>query len=314
LALSTADSVYSALKALNSGAIRRPITVTVTPTTIQASAKKDEANIRIKVADLFGAPVAGSTVSLTKAFLTSNSGTPLLSNQELTGEEKGTYQYAPPIQSNPFHSIPILFFPNTSTPFRLNLLAAKPEPGAYTLEFRVTPKDNAKWTTVDAATRSVKVVSSVELYEASLTVGDRNDEDSDSQTSLTVGQKLKDQVQVAANKFLHISFRLKNKISTKPVVVQQAFVTFTNQVTGEDIFFVTPYDQSKKIYKLRVDPTKFKKSSGKYTVRIIIGDANIDNSFEWEVGTVALQFKDGAAQKVRSIANLLKNALNVLID
>jgi len=188
--------------------------------------------------------------------------------------------------------------------YSFNLLGAKPEPGAYVAELRVTPKaETDKWIPVEGAHRHVKVVTSIELADAELVVTNSKDIDEDvvDRIALEVGKKHKKEVTIAAGKHLFLTFRLKNKVSGKNLQVQQAFVTFTDATSKQDVFFVVPVDTAKKVYKLHVDLAKFKGPSGVYSLRVLIGDPSIDNSFEWDAASVSFKFASEAAQSHPSI-------------
>lgn len=93
----------------------------------------------------------------------------------------------------------------------------------------------------------------VELVDAELVVANANDESKPAlKQALTVGEKIKNEVTVAPNQQISVSFRLRNKATSKPVNVQQAFLTFTNLASGEIIHFVVPADKSKKLYSVNV--------------------------------------------------------------
>jgi hypothetical protein len=56
----------------------------------------------------------------------------------------------------------------------LNFLAAKPEPGFYNLEFRVTPEKNSLAIPADTL-RTLKVTTTVSVVDAQLVVSDSED-------------------------------------------------------------------------------------------------------------------------------------------
>lgn len=275
-AVADVHAVVTGLAALNSGAFfKKPLVLSLAESTVHAASKKD-GDLAVHVTDLFGASGPSARVYLSRAFPVGSDSTPLITNQDLTAlADKSGYKFS--------------------------FLSAKPEAGQYTAEFRVTlsKEDAQKWLSVDTASRTIKVVASVEVADAEVVVATHKDGSNGKAHELESG-KTKSGITVFAGQHLIVTFRLKNKISGKPLSVQQAFVLFsevgaaTEATSSEEIFFVVPVDAARKQYRLNVDLSKFKNRSGKYNLRVLIGDPFVDNSFEWTAATVSLEFSDAA--------------------
>lgn len=278
-ALADSASVIAGLKALNSGAFfKKPLVLSLSQSTLLAASKKEDNEITVRLTDLFGQTGPQARVYLARAYPVGSDSTALITNQDL-----------------PFNA--------DKTGYKFNFLSAKPEAGLYNAEFRVTlsKEDQQSFLNVDTASRSIKVVASVEVIDAEIVVSQNKDGENGKSYELTQGKTHKSDIAVSAGQHMLITFRLKNKVSGKGMNVQQAFVLFSEagaasdaSTSAEDIFFVVPVDNARKSYRLNVDLSKFKNKSGKYTVRVLIGDAFVDNSFEWTAATVALEFANAA--------------------
>jgi hypothetical protein len=278
-----AHSVLLGLYSLNAGTWRKPLIVTASQTTLKASAKGDEAVVRFQVTDIFG---ASPSAKLPKVFLvslsSSDSTTPLITNQELTSTTENGGQ------------------------FEFNLLAIKPAPGNYKLVLSATPSKSAEgaaqqYTAIKATTRFVKVISSIEVSDLSLSVRKSKDSDESSAKKHTFvfGKKGSD-LELLDTDYLDFTFTVKSKNSNKPVTVQQAFVLLT-QGDASEVFFVAKYDNSKKAYSVQVPLARHIArfgSGGSFTLKLLVGDSYIDNSIAWDVSKVNVKLTEGASERI----------------
>lgn len=97
-----------------------------------------------------------------------------------------------------------------------------------------------------------------------------------------------------------MKFSLKSESSGELFTPHQAFVRLTNQKTKQEIFFVAEPEPS-KVFKFDLDvgataKDSFGSLSGKYKMDLIVGDAVIQNPFEWNVGVLSLTFGEDAAK------------------
>lgn len=296
--LEEAKAVLTGLNALNAGTWRKPLIVTATQTTLKAATVKGEESqsIKFQITDVFGAAPGQQPKLFLVSLTSSESTTPLITNQELTQpgatEEKKS----------------------ASGLFEFNLLAIKPAPGSYKLSLSVTPSKVTEgpqpYAAIKLTTRLVKVISSIELSDLTLSVrksktGDSSDDASSSSSSkhtFTYGAKPA-KLEVSSDDVLDFSFVVKSKHSNKHVTVQQAFVLL---VQGDsELFFVAKYDGAKKAYTVSAPLAKHIArfgSGGKFHVKLLVGDSYIDNSISWDVATMDVKLTEAAAQKISAAA------------
>jgi oligosaccharyltransferase complex subunit delta (ribophorin II) len=281
-------NVVLGLFSLNSGTWRKPLIVSASQTTLKASAKGDDALVRFQVTDIFGTPSTSTPKLFIVALTSSESTTPLISNQELTANEKGEFEF--------------------------NLLAIKPAPGSYKLSLSATPskvsEGSQPYTTIKATTRFVKVISSIEVSDLSLSVKKSKDASSEDvkQHTFVFGKKGGSNLELSDTDHLELSFSVKSKTSNKPVTVQQAFILISHQQQqqqGSEVFFVAKYDNAKKSYTVTIPLARhiarfgsFSSSSGQFELKLLIGDSFIDNSISWDVCNLNVKLTDGAEERI----------------
>jgi len=184
--------------------------------------------------------------------------------------------------------------------FYVNFLAAKPEQGFYSLEYRVVPTDK-KYATVDSAARSVKVVGSITIVDLEIAVTDSKEAlnkptEGNRYKAADQNQKIDDNIRIDHLQFVSVKFRVRSAAgSNKPVLVQQAFVKFTNKKTGHEAVFVAQPNEN-KIYTVFIDveesaKSQFKSQSGEYKLEVVVGDSFIQNPIDWVVSeSVSIAF------------------------
>ena len=116
-------------------------------TSISTGSSKGEGNIVVKVTDLFDKKVDALKVFLVKASSLYNEKVVIASNQQLQTLSE--------------------------TDFSLNLLASKPDPGFYNLEFAVQQGSNP----VRSTSRTIKVISSATVDSVAFKVIDSADKE-----------------------------------------------------------------------------------------------------------------------------------------
>ena len=189
-----------------------PLVLSLQQTSISTASSKGEGNVQVKVTDLFNNNVDNLKVFLVKASSLYNDKLVIASNQQLQS--------------------------SSASDFYLNLLASKPEPGFYNLEFAVQQGTNAARST----SRTIKIISSATVDSVTVKVIDTADKDVVeshtfvfflhlifqfllvylflSQNRVQAGKNLP-AIRTSYFFTLGFSFVVKNKISAKPIEVQQ---------------------------------------------------------------------------------------------
>lgn len=275
---------------------RKPLIITASQTSLRASAKGDDAVVRFRVTDLFGNAVSKVPKLFLVSLTSSESTGALINNQELS-------------------------FTDASGVFEFNLLAIKPAPGSYKLVLSATPIKPAEgpqtYAAIKSTTRFVKVISSIEVSELSVTV--RKSKEAEEAGNTAAPKKLSytydsakaspAKLEVQDSDVLEFGFHVKTKGSNKAVTVQQAFVLLTPKDNPEDVFFyAAKYDSSKKAYSVTASMSRQFARGAAFSVKVLIGDSYVDNSISWEVADVVIK---ASAEKTQEVA---KNAKATAVD
>jgi len=92
-----------------------------------------------------------------------------------------------------------------------------------------------------------------------------------------------------------LKFSIKDKTTNQLTKVHQAFVIFTHIKSGQEIIFVAEADAG-KVYKFDADFQKSVKEfdylSGKYAIKLVLGDAVVNNAISWVLADIAVKFPD----------------------
>ena len=296
--VTTVEGVHAVLVGLHSlnaagTPWRKPLIITASQTSLRASAKGDDAVVRFRITDLFGNAVSKVPKLFLVSLTSSESTGALINNQELS-------------------------YTDAAGVFEFNLLAIKPAPGSYKLVLSATPIKPTEGPQTHAAikstTRFVKVISSIEVSELTVTVR-KSKEAEESGASATpkkhsytydAAKASPAKLEVTDSDVLEFGFHVKTKGSNKAVTVQQAFVLLAPKDAPEDVFFyAAKYDASKKAYSVTASMSRQFARGASFTVKVLIGDSYVDNSISWEVANVVIK---ASAEKTKETAEAAKNA------
>lgn len=237
---------------------KSPLALTVERSSIHATAKGPESEIKVRLTDIFDHPIVGK-ITLIKLHAVGKSDAILLQNQE--------------VKDNTF-----------------NILASKPDQGFYVVELRAVPADTAKYATVDSAVRRVKIIGSVAVTDLQVSVSDSREAREGSSYKADFPKAIDESIQALGTQYVHVQFRVRNHGATtqRPLTVQQAFVRFLNTKTGnEAVFVATPNDN--KVYTATISledaaaRAQFAAQSGDYAVSVVVGDAFVQNPVSWTI-------------------------------
>jgi len=249
-----------------------PLVLTLQKSSILTSSKGDEGLVKILVTDIFGRYASKVAVYIVKVFPVENEKQIILRNQQALPVSEDAKNVA----------------------YSFNFLATKPDQGFYSMEFNVAPADkNSPYASIEETTRTVKVVSVVEIAEPTLQITDSKEHEdvlASNPIALNFPSKLAEVLRAHAFQTVTLSFRVH--AAGRPASVQQAFVRFTNTETQQDSLFVA--EQQGKKYKLSLNLKDhidaFQSRSGKYVITLVVGDSLIQNPISWELATLNIQF------------------------
>uniref|UniRef100_A0A0M3K9Y6 Dolichyl-diphosphooligosaccharide--protein glycosyltransferase subunit 2 n=1 Tax=Anisakis simplex TaxID=6269 RepID=A0A0M3K9Y6_ANISI len=150
---------------------------------------------------------------------------------------------------------------------------------------------------------AIKVLSKVRIEDVTIAIYDRDLSKPSDVQKVKESAKLGRDLDADAHNKMEIKFVVKEAKSGNAVTVHQAFVAFVHSVTKQEIIFVATPDRS-NAYTFDVNFEKSAKDfdgvSGKYAVRLIIGDAAIANAFDWNLVDVNLKLPVVPPPKVKN--------------
>ncbi|VDN26852.1 unnamed protein product [Gongylonema pulchrum] len=111
---------------------------------------------------------------------------------------------------------------------------------------------------------------------------------------------------------MEIKFKIKEARTGDSILVHQAFVAFVHKTTRQEIIFVATPDRDNN-YVFDADFEKVAKDfeglSGKYEVRLIIGDAAVSHPFDWNLVDVSVTLPAVPAQKIKKSERIIYDKL-----
>ncbi|XP_033219779.1 dolichyl-diphosphooligosaccharide--protein glycosyltransferase subunit 2 [Belonocnema kinseyi] len=178
------------------------------------------------------------------------------------------------------------------TLFTMNFMEIKPDRGFYKILVSAGSVSN---------TVTIKVLSEVSVDYLEVGTADADQTTQPKLVKVSYPEKMKDKVEADSQQKLVMRFLLKDSISKKAIRVHQAFVRLSsvaqpgNGKRTHEIIFVAEPD-STHVYKFDMPvgsaAKNFGYQSGDYKVELIVGDAVLSNSFQWNVATVSLKFPE----------------------
>ncbi|XP_073251007.1 dolichyl-diphosphooligosaccharide--protein glycosyltransferase subunit 2-like [Porites lutea] len=188
--------------------------------------------------------------------------------------------------------------------YQLNFMTSKPGPGVYTVNVGVKPhKEDKRLIGTTSGQVKVKVVTKVNVEDVELSVVDKEQNIKSKTTSVKYPAAITTVIEADYHQKVVMKFSLKSVSSGDLFTPHQAFVRLTNEKTKQEIFFVAEPEPS-KVFKFDLDvgataKDSFGSLSGKYKMDLIVGDAVIQNPFEWKVGVLSLTFAEDPAKSTK---------------
>ncbi|KAL9963017.1 hypothetical protein ACROYT_G032178 [Oculina patagonica] len=193
--------------------------------------------------------------------------------------------------------------------YELNFMTSKPGPGVYTINISAKPhKEDKRLLGATSGQVKVKVVTKVNVEDVELSVVDKEQNIKSKTLSVKYPTAIPSVIEADYHQKVVMKFSLKSESSGELFTPHQAFVRLTNQKTKQEIFFVAEPEPS-KVFKFDLDvgataKDSFGSLSGKYKMDLIVGDAVIQNPFEWNVGVLSLSFAEDASKPSKDKATM----------
>ncbi|VDM48314.1 unnamed protein product [Toxocara canis] len=138
----------------------------------------------------------------------------------------------------------------------------------------------------NGASVKVKLLAKVRIEDVTVAIFDRELPKPTDLHKVKESSKLGRILDADSHSKMEIKFVVKEAKSGEAVTVHQAFVAFVHADTKQEIIFIATPDRANS-YTFDVDFDKsakdFEGLSGKYVVRLIIGDAAIANAVDWNL-------------------------------
>ncbi|XP_043791142.1 dolichyl-diphosphooligosaccharide--protein glycosyltransferase subunit 2 [Apis laboriosa] len=274
-------NLLSALTTLANNDFEKPVCVTLANEEISISIQQPLVTIR--VCDILGNP-------LTNTFkVIANSATRIGDNVVIFNKQS--------LQSST----------TDKTLFTMNFMEMKPERGFYKISVTAGSVTN---------TVIVKVLCDVIVDYMEIGTADADQTTQPKLTRILFPEKLSQKIEADSQQKLVMRFLLRDNANKKPMRTHQAFVRLSsisiskNDKKGHEILFVAEADTS-HLYKFDMPvgtaAANFNYQSRDYNVELIIGDAILNNPFQWTVATVSLKFPEPSSSE-RTDKNVFYNS------
>ncbi|CAK9802668.1 Dolichyl-diphosphooligosaccharide--protein glycosyltransferase subunit 2 [Anthophora quadrimaculata] len=259
-------NLLSALIMLANNDFEKPICVTLANEEISISSQQPL--VTVKVCDILGNPVTGTFKVIANSATKVGDDLPLFNKQSFQAS------------------------PTDKTLFTMNLMEMKPERGFYKISVTAGSVTN---------TVRVKVLCKVVVDYMEIGTADADQTTQPKLERVLFPEKLSQKVEADSQQKLVMRFLLRDGGSKKAMRTHQAFVRLSSvsdsndSKKGREIIFVAEPDAS-HVYKFDMPvgtaAMNFDYQSGDYNVELIVGDAVLNNPFQWTVATVNLKFPE----------------------
>lgn len=245
----------------------------------------EQPNVKVSVTDILGNPLSNSVAVTVESATQVSNGVVVASKLKLS---------------------PVL---NTRGIYFVNFLEKKPEPGSYRFSVSVIPTPaDAKLVGNVGAALTVKVMCWVTISDVSIGTADTDRTTKPKLVPAIYPNKLSQKLFVDYQQRVVLQFALKDKQTSKPASVHQAFVKFTNLNTKQEVILLAEYVADSESYRFDVDlgakAAAFGHVSGVYGLSLIIGDAVVSNSLAWDILDIEVKFSGEAPVKPVSSKSL----------
>jgi oligosaccharyltransferase complex subunit delta (ribophorin II) len=264
----SAYNLLSALKILSSNQFHVPLALSLaTPIAVSST----HPTVRVRINDVMGKSVGALTVTVDKAVHLPTKG--VVINKK-----------------------PMTAVAGDNSLYEFNFMESKRDSGFYSLTISAASATEKKFLGGQGAELSVKVSTDIVVENTEIAVVDRDQTDMGGNIKkVPTFSKLGTILEADVHQKLIMKFLVKDKTTNEPTKVHQAFVVFTHLKSGQEIIFIAETD-SAKAYKFDVDLQKsakdFEYLNGKYSMKLILGDAVVNNAIDWHVADINLKFPE----------------------
>jgi len=253
--------------------------VPVTVTTVSSTVSETSPKVVVRICDLMGGALGKMDVMVESAMRVSDGVTVLAKTQMTEGTEAGLYEIDM-FKANPgrgFYEVTVNAVPNVAAGGK----------------GKDAPKADDRLVGNVGAVVTVKSVATVSLDAVELSIGDADQSVAAKTTKVTYpGGRVKELLE--ADNHHKIGLKFSVMASGEAVEVHQAFVSLINAQSGAEIVFVAEASGVDPLYSFELDLSAKSKDfsgvSGKYSMRLTVGDATIANPIAWDLADVKLEF------------------------
>ncbi|PKA62681.1 Dolichyl-diphosphooligosaccharide--protein glycosyltransferase subunit 2 [Apostasia shenzhenica] len=238
------------------------------PAVVLSLTSRDQ--LKVDVTTVFGSSAPSLTVTLAHAINSKSEEDELNVNQELHFDQENSIHY-------------------------LDIVPLKMDVGKYRLVFKASlhdPEDGNKYTTGEQTSFSIFLTGSIKVDKGEIAI--INSDGGSIETVETLDLSKDSSLSLSANHLqkFRLSFQLASPLGQtfKP---HQVFLKLRHESKVEHIFLI---DISSRQFKLTLDflglVEKFYYLSGKYDIKLAVGDATMENSFLSSLGCIELDLPE----------------------
>uniref|UniRef100_A0A915DKM2 Dolichyl-diphosphooligosaccharide--protein glycosyltransferase subunit 2 n=1 Tax=Ditylenchus dipsaci TaxID=166011 RepID=A0A915DKM2_9BILA len=145
---------------------------------------------------------------------------------------------------------------------------------------------------VDAQKPIKPVKKEISVEDVKFAVFERDLNEPKEYITAKLSEKLPNAFQADQHRKIQLKFTVKDRKATTPINVHQAFVVMVHGDSQREVIYVAEPDQTTKAYNFELDLKTHHKDfsgvSGKYTLRLILGDAAVSNPIDWTIAEVSV--------------------------
>ncbi|KAM3729081.1 Dolichyl-diphosphooligosaccharide--protein glycosyltransferase subunit [Dirofilaria immitis] len=194
----------------------------------------------------------------------------------------------------------------TNTLYELSVKNAK-QRGFYNLVLTAGSQDK-RLVGTNGASLMMRVLVKVRIEDVTVAVFDRELLKPSSSISVKENSKIGKTLEADVHSKMEIRFKVEEAKTGEAILVHQAFVIFVHSDTRQEIIFVATPDHNRN-YVFDVDFEKaakdFEGLSGRYAVRLVVGDLAISHAFDWNLVDVNLKLPAIAASKIKKSGRIV---------
>jgi len=158
----------------------------------------------------------------------------------------------------------------------------------------------------------VKFMTEIELDQVQLGIFDREHAQATNTVDVKANVRHGTVLEADVHQKMTIRFSVRDRQAKKPISVHQAFVVFVHEKTNQEIIFVAETDTT-NVYKFDVDFQKsaheFEGVSGKYHIRLVVGDSAVSNAIDWNLVDVSLKLPEFVKPPVKKSEEIIYDKL-----